>query len=135
MSDAEKKPFSVAQSLSSSAGVGTLITCLVNLYDTELTAKVAPVIPMVGAALTFFGVWLWNRYGCEDPKVAACRNKYERDAKMLRKLLKDPLIGPEAKAQAQREYEQTQLSLATLGRSGLADILADVDKKPEESTS
>lgn len=135
MSDTEKKPFSVAQSLSSSAGVGTLITCIVTLYDAELTAKVAPIIPMAGSALTFLGVWLWNRYGCEDPKVAACRNRYERDAKMLRKLQKDPLIGPEAKARAQREYEQTQLSLATLGRSGLADILVDVDKKPEESTS
>jgi hypothetical protein len=136
------KPVGVGYSLISSAGIGALLTFLLNLFSSGLCEKFGPDIveklvsgvPIVSPLLAFLMTVAWNKWGCESAEVAALRSALKRDVKEFKEILKDSLASPEAKARAQKGYDETRLQIAGLGRSGL-NVSLDVEQAADPDPS
>ncbi|WP_261128770.1 hypothetical protein [Serratia quinivorans] len=94
--------------------IGVLSSCS-GLVGQEHRDTYTQLVPYISPFLSWLLVWWYNRF-VEPPEMASIKGRLKRDLKYLRKCLKDKAMSTEAKAEARKDYDDTCLQLARLGR-------------------
>lgn len=116
-------------------GVGTGVTTTLLAFLThcgeflpeQYRQGYTQVIPYMCPAISLVLVWCYNRF-VEPPEMASIKGKYKRDLKLLKKCIRNRTMSQEARDKAQRDYDETSLKLASLGR----DYAAGVYTRPNQ---
>ncbi|MGS4679269.1 hypothetical protein ACKURH_08600 [Enterobacter soli] len=95
--------------------IGVLSGCT-GLLPQEYQDTWKQLIPYISPFISWAGIWVYNRF-VEPPEMASIKGKLKRDIRYLKKCLKDKYMSDQAKADVQRDYEETQKQLAKLGRN------------------
>lgn len=110
-------------------GIGTGLTTTLMAFLTHCSGFVpetyreayTQIIPYLCPFIGWVLIWCYNRF-VEPPEMASIKGKYKRDLKLLKKCTKDKTMSPDARAKAQRDYDETSLKFASLGRDFAAGL-------------
>lgn len=135
MADPVKSPVGIKTSISASTGIGAVLVAVCNqLLPTEWKEVGLSCVPLVSPFLSLGGVYVFNRL-VESPEIVSYKAKLRRDQKALKKLIKDKLLDEESRNKAKKEYAETSLLLATVGRTGIPSIGDNSIKEPADSAA
>lgn len=94
--------------------IGALSHCVV-LLPVEYQDTFKELIPYISPFISWGFIWIYNRF-VEPEDMARIKGKLKRDARYLKKCVNDKTMSESARAEAQKEYDETRMKLARLGR-------------------
>lgn len=101
-----------------STGVGAALLGLVQFLPIDWQAIVIAIIPIISPSLSWFLLYLYCKFAEPLPVIQA-RASLKRDLKEIRVILEDKNASKKFKRDAQKEYDETLLTIANLNKKHL----------------